>query len=289
MLNRKLTRSGLVTAGELEAAARAVRKAWTDRTSEGSNLVLRRGREEVRLDLADRRGCFALLLLAILAGAKVQEATAVATFNALAEQGLTDLERLVAHAEDDERAAREILQEHYRALANKSQKAAALFAAAERVAREYGGDVRRVYQPGRPWQETLKALREFPHLKSRSYWFCREMARHGVWPDLSPQACAAVDAPVKLALWRLGYVGRDALFLRDIPAGDCLRSVDRFFDGDTLPLFYQGDQLCRQGQAEVCAGQCRVTAFCRWGKSRTERPGNGYTEQPFGLSTGTCG
>lgn len=269
---------------DLRETARALRTAWRGKRSEGSALTLRRGREEVQLDLERRVDRFALLLLAILAGAKVQEATAVATFNVLREEGLTDPARLVVHAPEDEQAVLTVLQEHYRALANKAQKAAALFAAAERVARFYEGDVARIHQPGRPWQETLTALREFPHLKSRAYWLCREMARHGLWPDLEPQACAAVDTPVKLALWRLGYVGQDALFLRDIPTGECLQALDRFFGGDPMPLFYQGEELCRQGEGR-CKRECRVAAQCRW----AGRQAGGNTEQPFGLSTGTCG
>ncbi|MDI6871520.1 MAG: hypothetical protein QME79_09235 [Bacillota bacterium] len=270
----------------LEAAARALREAWREWRTEGPRFILRRGREEVQLDLTERQDRFGLLLLAILAGAKVQEATAIATFNALRERGLTGLERLAAQDREDEQAVLAVLQEHYRALANKVQKAGALFAAAERVTQRYGGDLRHVHQPGQPWQATLKALREFPHLKSRAYWLCREMRRHGLWPDLEPQACIAVDTPVKLALWRLGFVGREAAFLRDIPTGDCLRAIERYFGGDPLPLFHQGDQLCRQGQTALCAGQCRVAMYCRW-ERRLEAGTN--TEQPFGLSTGTCG
>jgi hypothetical protein len=269
--------------GALEETARALREAWRGARAEGTRLTLRRGREEAEFDLGRPGERFELLLLAILAGAKVQEATAVATFNVLREKGLTDLGRLAAHAGEDEAEVQAVLQEHYRALANKVQKAAALFAAAERVRALYRGDVLGLRVPGQPWQETLKALREFPHLKSRSYWYCREMARHGLWPDLEPQACAAVDTPVKLALWRLGYVGEEAAFLRDIPTGDCLRAIDRFFGGDTLPLFYQGDQVCRLGESR-CAGLCRVTAYCRWSRRPAEN-----TEQPFALSTGTCG
>ncbi|MGE5553803.1 MAG: hypothetical protein ACM3XZ_07780 [Betaproteobacteria bacterium] len=270
----------------LEMAARALREVWRGQKAEGTRFMLRRGREEVQLELAERKDRFGLLVLAILAGAKVQEATAAATFNALLERGLTDPDRLAERRDEDEQAVRQVLQEHYRALASKAQKAEALFAAAERVERLYGGDLRNLHRPEQPWVETLKALREFPHLKSRAYWLCREMRRHGLWPDLGPQACAAVDTPVKLALWRLGFVGQKAAFLRDIPACDCLQAIDRYFGGDTLPLFYQGDRLCRPGRAALCAGECQMRAYCRW----VHRPeGSRDTEQPFGLSTGTCG
>jgi DNA-binding transcriptional ArsR family regulator len=274
------------TEPSLEAAARALREAWQAPRADGAGFLLRRGREELRLDLAERKDRFALLLLAILAGAKVQEATAVATLKALREQGLTDPDRLAERRGEDGPAVLAVLQEHYRALASKAQKVEALFAAAERVARLYGGDLRHVHQPGRAWTETLQALREFPHLKSRAYWLCREMRRHGSWPDLEPQACAAVDVPVKLALWRLGFVGPQAAFLRDIPTADCLAAISRYFGGDALPLFYQGERLCRPGQTTLCAGECRVAAYCRWSPRLDDAPN---TEQPFGLSTGTCG
>ncbi len=270
-----------------ETVARALREAWRGQKTEGTAFVLRRGREEVHLDLAEREGRFALLLLAILAGARVQEATAVATFNALRERGLAGLDRLAARRDGDGPAVREVLREHYRALASKAQKAEALFAAAERVVQRYGGDPGNVHQPGQPWAETLRALREFPHLKSRAYWLCREMHRHGLWPDLEPRACAAVDTPVKLALWRLGFVGREAAFLRDITAGDCLQAIDRYFGGDAFSLFYQGERLCRPGWTGLCEGECRVAAYCR-GERRSEGTRRD-TEQPFGLSTGACG
>ncbi|MGE5508451.1 MAG: hypothetical protein ACM3RP_08235 [Chitinophagales bacterium] len=271
------------TEAALRETALTLRKAWQRRGGDGNLLNLRRGKEEVTLDLSNPEGRFTLLLLAILLAAKVQEAAALKALGTLAERGLTQRERLAARAKADEEAVLEVLQQHYRALANKAQKAAALFGAAERITVKYGGDLLNVREPGQPWQATLQALQEFPHLKSRAFWLCREMARHGLWPDLEPQACSAVDAPVKLALWRLGYVGHDAAFLREIPAAECLKAVDRFFSGDTLPLFYQGENLCRRGQPRLCLEECRVARFCLRPRQRAN------TEQPFGLSTGTCG
>ncbi|HHW14146.1 MAG TPA: hypothetical protein GXX28_04330 [Firmicutes bacterium] len=270
----------------LAAAAGALRQAWRGRQEDGTRFVFRRGREEVRLELGTREDRFALLILAILAGAKVQESIAAATLKALREQGLTHPDRLAARTPPDEAAVRTVLQESYRALASKAQKADALFAAAVRVAGLYDGDPLNIHLPGQPWQETLEALRGFAHLKSRAYWFCREMRRHGLWPDLEPQACAAVDPPVKLALWRLGYVGRNAVFLRDIPAAECLQAIERFFGGDPLPLFYQGERLCRPARPALCAEECRVAAYCKRQEQTAPRTN---TEQAFGLSTGTCG
>lgn len=267
----------------LRQTARTLRQTWRRRGADGSQLTLRRGKEEIQLELNTPEGRFNLLLLAILLAAKVQEAAALTALKALCERGLNFRERLVARAKADEEAVLEVLQQHYRALANKAQKAAALFAAAERITAAYGGDLLNVRQVGQPWQLTLQALQEFPHLKSRAYWLCREMARHGLWSDLEPQACSAIDASVKLALWRLGYVGHDAAFLREIPAAECLKAVDRFFAGDTLPLFYQGDNLCRRGQPRLCLEECRVARSCLRPRQRAN------TEQPFGLSTGTCG
>lgn len=271
---------------ELAATAGALRRAWRGRQEEGTRFIFRRGREEVRLELGVREDRFALLLLAILAGAKVQESIAAATLNDLREQGLAQPDRLAARAPADEEAVRTVLRETYRALASKAQKAEALFSAATRVAQLYDGDPLNIHLPGQPGQKTLEALWEFDHLKSRAYWVCREMRRHGLWPDLEPQACAAVDTPVKLALWRLGYVGKNATILGEIPAGECLQAIDQFFGGDSLPLFYQGERLCRPGRPALCAAECQVAIYCRR-QNHSESHIN--TEQAFGLSTGACG
>lgn len=253
--------------------------AWPLQAEESGTLRFVRGKNVVEIDLGGEQGRFELAALAILCGAKVKESVAYDTFNALRERGLLRMDTVCEASPEDREAMEGILKERYRALTHKGQKVAAVIEAARKIRADYQGDLARVRQ-GEDWRATLTALQAFPHIKSRAFWICRELRRHGVWPGLDHRACSAVDTSVKLALWRTGFVGREALFLRDIPASACLAAIDTYFDGNSLPAFYQGERLCRRNDGATCETACRVRKDCLSPCATGQTQGRG-TEQPF--------
>jgi hypothetical protein len=188
---------------DLREVAEMMALAWPVQVEESRVLRMNRGRVQVAIDLGTRQGRFELAALAILCAAKVRESTAFETFSALNEAGLLHVDAIGAASVTDAtgavdaaaglagreyRAAIEgVLQTHYRALAHKGQKAAAILTAARKVATEYGGDLANAGEE-RDWRGTRAALEGFPHIKSRAAWVCREFRRYGVWPELHPRA-----------------------------------------------------------------------------------------------------
>lgn len=226
---------------------------------EGQNLE-----PVAEIQLGTAQGRFELLALAVLHAARVREHIAEATFLELRRRGLLELGRIARWLPEDLAELGEVLRVHYKALADKNRKMEAIFHNARILRDSFGGELENACHPGKVAPEvTIRALQGFWQIKDKAYWICREMRRHGVWGDLDPGACHAVDIHVKLALWRLGLAGWDASHLGEVSARDCQETLRRWF-ADSLPVYLQGIRLCSRWNPRLCRKQCRVIDFCRW-------------------------
>lgn len=240
--------------------AQRLEAAWSPPPPPFPFLILSPG-AGAAIDLGTAQGRFELLVLAILYGARVREEVAEKAFLALRGAHLLSLEELSSPSFNRRQELLAVLETHYRALANKVQKVEAVAACATRLASCYGGDAARLYSPGEPWEETVRRLSSFPHIRGRAFWICREMRRAGIWPEIDPAAGMVADRPVREALWRLGFAGRETRAAREVPAAEYQRLLWRYFR-DPLPAFYQGSQLCAQRSSSICACTCKVSAYC---------------------------
>ncbi|MDI3280445.1 MAG: hypothetical protein QJR13_03660 [Bacillota bacterium] len=269
--------------------ARKLEEAWFPLPPSSPLLTLSAGTGAV-IDLGTVQGRFELLALAILYGARVKEKVAEEAFLALREAHLLSLAELGSPSFDRRQELLAALQAHYRALANKVQKAEALVTSAVRLCSCYGGDAARLHCPGEAWEETVRRLSSFPQIRGRAFWICREMRRAGIWPGLDPAAGMVADRPVREALWRLGFAGREVAAAREVPAAEYQRLLWRYFR-DPLPAFYQGSQLCARRSSSVCACACKVSEYCLLysGQRRKKRLRQESLERRAEKLAGLCG
>lgn len=235
------------------------------RTS-GEGAVHERAERCVAIELGHAQGRFELLCLAVLTGAKVQANVALKTFLLLRKRGLLKLEDLLGRPYECEAEILDILEKEYRALAVKSQKAAAFVRNARVVAERYGGDPLNVHdargsadseEVGR---QTVEKLQFFSHINSRAYWICREMRRFGLWSSIDPRSGHTVDFPVRLSMWRLGLVGLRSDATQDIRLMEYTEVAKAL--PDLLPFFYQGERRCKSPAGGRCQDGCHVRDFC---------------------------
>ncbi len=220
--------------------------------------------QAVEIELTTAQGRFELLVLALLHAARVREHIAEVTFLELRRRGLLELARIARWAPEDLAEMGEVLRDSYKALADKNRKMEAIFHNARILRDRFAGDLENACTPGKVAPEaTIRALQGFWQIKDKAYWICREMRRHGVWRDLDPAACHAVDLHVKLALWRLGFVGWDASHLGEVSSRDCQEALKRYFV-DSLLVYLQGSRLCSRWNPSLCRRSCQVIDFCRW-------------------------
>lgn len=260
----QLRRAVLVTPPRRVVAER-VKLAWRDYAPPRAVYTLevppRYGAPQEEIDLATPGGRGELLTLAVLEAARVHPMVAADTFLELRRRGLSGA-TLAKAPVAAEREIRRVLEERYRALADRGQKAEAIVANASRLHREFGGDPKTIFtRSGGSWDQVLRELKGFAQIRNRAHWICREFCRHGIWPRTKPEAYLVVDRYVRTALWRLGFVDQPVRSLRDVGIEECQEKIAAYFC-DSLPLFYQGRDGCHHQDYWHCREQCRIRESC---------------------------
>lgn len=237
--------------------AKRLREYWSG-VSMGSEMAV----GSLTVDLSSAQGRWELLVLAVLRGARVRERSVEDTFTALAERGLTDLERLAAAEPKTEAELSDVFATHYRALTSRQAKVEALMANANLLKSEYDGDLHNLYLAHKDNPEAIiKALQRFKQVGQVAYWICRTLKVHGIWPDLGPEATQYLDRHTDLPLERLGV---RAPFDEQRPGSTTTRFAAAHLAGDTVPLYLQGLLLCSKEDVSTCRFECALAPECRY-------------------------
>lgn len=245
---------------ETERVATELRDYWAERPGDG---VVRRGR--LAIDVTHAQGRSEMLALTLLYAAQVTDRAVEATFFTLQSEGLLERERLRAAPPDDVRLVEEILRSVYKARISKVAKAEALFTNEQRLEREWGGDLQRIYEALRSDPPALLgALQGFDQIHRRAVWLCREMAAAGVWTDLAPEITAYIDPAVRRPLERLGLLNLPPTSTWKEIRSACADVVNRLFEGDAVALARHGAERCGKEDRHVCQSSCTVRYACRW-------------------------
>jgi len=230
----------------------------------------------IRVDLRTAQGRWELMVLAVLTGARVREEVAVQTFRALRQRGLLRFEVLAAD-EDARAGVHEVFQRYYRALGDRRAKADALVENARRLVDEWQGDLNNLYLASLKDGGLAQKLRRFAQIDRMAFWICRTLKARRVWLGAPREDCLYVDRSVRLPLERLplGYGGLEEERLRR-----ALEIVGELFDGDILPLHFQGASLCAQDDVQTCLIECPVAPWCRFPTEARPKLGTGARWEP---------
>jgi endonuclease III len=218
---------------------------------------------QVQIDLTNSQGRWELLVLGVLLAARVSEAVAETTCEALRQNGLLDLGRMLQMREQDMHRLGEVLGAEYRGIVDRGKKGMALYENAQRLHDVYGGDLNRLYEQSYASREVVQALQEFRQIHTRARWVCRCMHEAGLWTSLSRSEMLYCDAHVRRALVRLGLV--DGTKAWAVVKEEIQGVVDRVFDGDTTCLYRLGRYKCLS--SEACNPRCSLVDLCSYMQS----------------------
>lgn len=265
----------LKSAPSQEEIVRRLKAFWQETTLPPRLQV---GRAEV--DLTTAQGRWELLALALLRAARVREEVVAATFSALREAGLLNLERLAKGGDAVRREVERHFALHYKALGSKEAKIDALIANARRLKDVWGGDLNNLYEAASGDEELLAELRRFRHVNRIALWVCRTLRAHGVWPRVGPRASAYHDRAVRTPVERLRLAETDGSEPFELEVDSGQRRAEKteavvasWFAGDVLCLYLHGSTLCLQDDPNVCYAQCPVSSWCSF--PQTGRAGDG--------------
>ncbi len=223
---------------------------------------------QVEIDLTSAQGRWELLALAVLLAARISEFIAEKTFLGLKNSGLLDLERLAAARPADGERMLAIMCAEYRAVVDRRRKTEALMANAGRVWTKHGGDLHNIYtglfcreDPVYSSGQILAELRAFRGLDIWARWFCRGMYEADIWPVLDVSVRAFVDAHVRRALLRLGFITPAAKWPELPKQVETLIRLQ--FAGDPTGLYKLGRYFC-QATGAACPAACPLEEFCAW-------------------------
>lgn len=223
--------------------------------------ILEVGRSTI--DLSEAEGRWELLVLGFLRAARVKEEIAVATFEALKDEGLLALEQLVPEKTVQRERVNQVFEQTYRALGRREDKVDALFFNAHLLVTRWNGDLNHLYEAARHDRELVDSLQCFRQVKRIALWVARTLRVHGVWPEAGGEACRYYDRWVRLTVNRLNLSdtqGEERSFQGQ--AEETEAAVEELFGGDVLPVYLHGYSLCAQNDPQVCLTECPVASWC---------------------------